>query len=277
MIPKIIAEIASSHNGDIKLAKRMIKTAAEIGVDIVKFQSWQSKNVNDNDPDKKRYQSLELSDKAHYILKEECEKRGVEFLTTCWDTERIKFLKELGLQKVKIASVNLKHTIFLKQIRKNFNEVIVSAGMSTKEEILKAIAILKNGQYTILHCVAIYPCPLEKTNLSKLLWLKEVADSVGYSDHTQGVESAVLAMGMGIKYLEKHFTLDKKTEQPAHTMGEGLEAVTTHSVASEPSVFKEIIKWRNDFKTALGSGSLDVLPEESVIREKYTGRLGKND
>jgi len=279
MKPKIIAEIASSHNGNIDMAKKMIKTAADTGVDIVKFQSWQSKNVNTDDPDKKRYESLELSDEAHYVLKEECEKNGVEFLTTCYDADRIEFLKKLGLEKIKVASTDIKHINFLKQLRDNFKEVIVSSGMSTKEEIEKAVDVLESGDFTILHCVSVYPCPLEKANIKKILRLKGIAgdENVGYSDHTEGVEAAVLSMGIGVKYIEKHFTLDKNMRQEAHTTGKGLKPITTHSIASEPDTFKKLCEWRDNYEIAMGTGSLEVLPEEILVRDKYTGRLGKNN
>jgi len=274
---KIIAEIASSHNGDVALGREMIKAAAKTGVDIVKFQSWQSKNVDAGDPDKKRYESLELSDDDHYILKEECEKNGVEFLTTCYDEGRIPFLKKLGLRKIKVASTDLKAFNFLQKIRDNFEEVIVSTGMSTKEEIERAVEILKTGEFTIMHCVSVYPCPLEKANMRKLLWLKELTSNIGYSDHTEGVESAIFSMGMGVKYIEKHFTTDKNMPQSTHTVGEGMKPITTHRIASEPDTFKEICAWRDKYIIALGSGSLDLLEEEKITRAKYTGRLGKNN
>lgn len=274
---KIIAEIASCHNGNIELAKKMIKMAAKTGVDIIKFQSWQSKNVDDKDPDKKRYESLELSDKAHYILKKECEKNGVEFLTTCYDGDRIDFLKKLGLKKIKVASTDLKHFNFLKKLSKNFEEVIVSTGMSTKNEIKKAVDILKNGKYTIMHCVSVYPCPLKKANMAKLEWLKTISDSVGYSDHTLGIEAAVFSMGMGVKYIEKHFTIDRNMAQIPHSVGKGIKPITTHSIADEPDVFREICKWRDKYEIASGTGNLELLPEEKLTREKYTGRLGKNN
>ena len=274
---KIIAEIASSHNGDIELGKKMIREAAKTGVDIVKFQSWQSKNVNEKDPDKKRYESLELSNEAHLILKEECEKNGVEFMTSCYDAERIPFLKELGLKKIKIASTDLKAFSFLKKIRDNFEEVIVSTGMSTKEEIEQAVDILKTGEFTIMHCVSMYPCPLERANMGKLLWLKTLTPNIGYSDHTEGIEAPIFSMGMGARYIEKHFTLDKNMPQTAHTVGEGLKPITTHMIASEPEIFKQICDWRDKYVIALGSGSLELLPEEEKTREKYTGRLGKNN
>jgi len=274
--PKLIAEMASCHNGDIDLAKRMIHEAKRAGVDIVKFQSWQSKNVDDADSDKARYASLELSDDAHYILKEECEKVGMEFLTTCYDAGRIPFLKELGLTRVKVASTDLKHTNFLKELRENFDEVIVSTGMSTEDEMRNAIDILKSGEFTIMHCVSVYPTPPEKANMRKLLWLKTLTPHVGYSDHTHGSEASIFSIGMGVKYIEKHFTLNRNMEQVAHTMGKGLKPVTTHMIANEPSVFKEISEWRDLYTTMLGTGTLEPLPEEWEVRKKYTGRLGTN-
>lgn len=273
---KIIAEIASSHNGDIELAKKMIAEAASVGVDIVKFQSWQSKNVSYNDPDKGRYKGLELSDDDHKILKEECERHGVEFLTTIYDEGRIDFLKSLGLKRIKISSTDAKHFNFLKKLRENFEEVIVSTGMTTEEEIKKAIDILKSGKFTIMHCVSIYPTPIEKANMKRLLWLKSLTDCVGYSDHTHGPEASVIALGMGVDYIEKHFTLDKKMEQKGHTVGEGLKPITTHSIADEKDVFAEIVRWRDIYEKSLGTGSRDLLPEEKLTREKYTGRLGNN-
>lgn len=273
---KIIAEIASSHNGDLDLAKKMIKEVAATGADIVKFQSWQSKNVADSDPDKERYKSLELSDEDHFILQEECKINKVEFLTSCYDAGRIDFLKKMGLKKIKLASTDLKHFEFLKQIRDNFEEVIVSTGMSTQEEIEKALKILERGNFTIMHCVSIYPCPLDKANMGKLLWLKSLTPHIGFSDHTEGIEAPVFAMGMGVKYIEKHFTLDKNMSQKSHTVGQGMKPITTHSIASEPETFRELCRWRDSYHVAFGGGGLDLLPEEKLTREKYTGRLGQN-
>lgn len=274
---KIIAEIASSHNGDVELAKRMVAGAAATGVDIVKFQSWQAKNVSDSDPDKKSYQSRELSDEAHYILKSECEKHGVEFMTTIFDEARIPFLLELGLKRIKVSSTDCKHINFLEKLRKNFEEVIVSTGMTTEQEIKQAIDALQGGKFTIMHCVSVYPTPIERANMKKLLWLKTVSPSVGYSDHTHGIEASVIALGMGVDYIEKHFTLDQNMEQPSHTLAQGFKPITTHAIADEKEVFIELVRWRGIYKKALGSGSLELLPEEKLTREKYTGRLGKNN
>lgn len=128
-----------------------------------------------------------------------------------------------------------------------------------------------------MHCVSLYPCPLERANLGKLLWLKSLTEEVGYSDHTHGIEVPIFAMGMGVKYIEKHFTLDCNMAQVAHTVGRGIKPITTHSIADEPQTFKELCEWRDKYEMAVGSGRLDLLPEEKLTREKYTGRLGQNN
>ncbi len=276
MKTKIIAEIASSHNGDMELAKSMIQAAAEAGADIVKFQSWQAKNVADSDPDKKRYEGLELSDADHEMLIAECDRLGVEFLTACFDIERIPFLKSLGLKSIKVPSVNLKEPKLIKALVENFEHVFVATGMSTVGEIENAIKVLSDAKkYTIMHCVAIYPTPLEKANLKKLEWLKKFSSSVGYSDHTMGIEAPIVAMSMGIEYLEKHFTLSRYLPQETHTTADGSKPITTHSFASEPHEFKQICDWAKKIDVIHGDGGLEMNPEEELTRKKYTGRLGK--
>jgi sialic acid synthase SpsE len=274
---KIIAEVASCHNGDIEIGKGMVKAAAQAGVDIVKFQSWQAKNVPLEDPDRKRYERLELSDGAHEILMKTCEEHGVEFMTTCFDIDRIAFLRDLGLEKIKVASFDLKSYDLLEALGKNFSEVIVSTGQSHPEEVEKASQVLKSTGtgFTFLHCVSMYPCPYEKANLGRMEWLRKFAPAVGYSDHTADAEAAKLAIGMGAAYVEKHFTTDKDMEQEGHTASakEGTKPTTTHQMASEPPVFAEICEFNKNAALIYGTGRIDMMDEEMFHREKYTGRL----
>jgi len=242
----------------------------------VKFQSWQAKNVADSDPDKERYKRLELSDEAHKIVAEECKKVGVEFLTTCFDIDRISFLKSLGLKKIKVPSTALKEPKLLQALAENFDHVFASIGMSTIEEIKNAIKILSKTNYTIMHCISIYPTPLEKANLAKINWLKQNAKSVGYSDHTMGIEVPIVAMSMGVDYLEKHFTLDRDTPQETHTTSEGAKPITTHTIACEPQELKEIVDWSKKIEKIMGDEHLKMYSEEEATRKRYTGRLGEN-
>lgn len=278
MRTKIIAEIASSHNGDIELAKALIKSAAEAGVDYVKFQSWQASNVPDNDPDKQRYEQLELGNEAHFILKKECQKNSVKFMTTIFDLSRIDFLRKLDLDIIKVASVDLKHVKLLKALKGKFKHIMLSTGMSRPKEVEKAVCLLRGEKITLLHCVSFYPISIEKINLNRMLWLKNFCESVGYSDHARGAEAAKLAIAMGAEYIEKHFTLSRYLPQPVHktSIKDGARAITTHEIADEPPVFKEICEYAKFVKRARGQGRIDMWDEEMPVRLKYTGRLGKN-
>ena len=273
---KIIAEIASSHNGDLNLAKAMIKAAAEAGVDYVKFQSWQAKNVKDTDPDKERYKTLELSDEAHYELIKECKKNGVEFLTSIFDRGRIPFLKKLGLNTIKIPSTYCNSEKMIKACRDNFKTVIVSTGMSSPEEVKKTSQLLKGHDFVLLHCVSIYPLPKEKVNLQRMLWLKELAPKWGLSDHYLGAEASKIAIAMGADFIEKHFTLSRHLPQIRHTvtLASNASSITTHEIADEPQVFKEICAWRDLVSEMMGNGRKEMWPEEKDVRKKYTNRLG---
>lgn len=275
---KIIVEIASSHNGDMELAKAMIQTASSCGADIVKFQSWQAKNVSVNDLDRKRYEHLELSDEDHFVLMEECQRCGVEFLTTCFDIGRIPFLKSLGLKRIKVPSVSLKEPKLLSELGKNFDHIIVSSGMSTVEEIKNAVKVLSDTgkKFTIMHCVAVYPTPISKANLEKINWLKKFVPSVGYSDHTLGTQAPIVAMSMGVDFLEKHFTLSRHLPQESHTTSVGGKAITTHQIACEPAELFEICQWRDLISKLKGNLRLKMYSDEIKTRQKYNGRLGQN-
>ncbi len=276
MKTKIIAEIASSHNGDLELAKAMIKAAAEAGVDYVKFQSWQAKNVKDNDPDKARYKKLELSDLAHRELINECKKYGVKFLTSIFDRGRIPFLKGLGLDTIKIPSTYCKSEEMLKECGKNFKTVIVSTGMSHPEEVELATKVLKGHDYALLHCVSIYPLPKNKVNLKRMIWLQSLAPKWGLSDHYQGSEASKIAIAMGADFIEKHFTLSRHLPQAFHKTSDDKKAkpITTHLIADEPGVFKEICDWRDLVAEMMGDGNRGMFKEELSVRKKYTNRLG---
>ena len=268
---KIVAEFASGHGADLEMGKALIRAAKESGADIGKWQSWKAEYVKDSDPDKARYQKYELTDEIHWELKKYSDEIGLEFLTTVTRPERIPFLKSLGLKKVKIASVSLSNTELIKAAVENFEEVIASTAMQDKQTILTAGLILRPSD-TLMVCTALYPCPLQHANLERLNWFKDIHASVGYSDHTYGIEAPIVAMSMGITYLEKHFTLSKYLPQTKHQMYENGPYITTHQVANEPSVFKEINKWRTIINKIKGDVTFKLHPEEELIKQRYSGR-----
>jgi len=277
---KIICEIASCHNGDLELAKALIKSATENGADIIKFQDWRADNVPDGDPDKERYKRYQFKDEWYDILPQFCEENGVEFLTTCFNADRAEFLASKGLNKIKLASISLTNTDLLLSVGANFEEIIASTAMNSREEIEEAIDQLETSanKYTIMHCVANYPLDTKDADLTKIDELKEMVGEhglVGYSDHSLDLDVAKMALAKGIKYIEKHFTLSRELPQTPHQMYRGGPLITTHQISIEPRELKELSDWRDKVEMVNGDRGFVMNEVEQKIKDRYQNRYGK--
>ena len=282
MRTSIIVETSSCHNGDLELAKALIKSASENGADIVKFQDWRASNVPDSDSDKKRYERYEFKDEWYPILVDYCKECGVEFLTTCFNVDRVEYLASLGLKKIKLASISLTNTELLMTAGANFEEVIISTAMHNKEEIEQAIQQLSSSVYkfTIMSCVANYPTLPKDANLERINELKKIVGdpeyaSVGYSDHSLDLDVSKSAISMGIKYIEKHFSLSRYTPQIPHQMYKDGKYLTTHEISIEPHELRELADWRDKVELMQGVGEFKTNEVEDKIKERYQHRYGK--
>ena len=197
----IIAEIGENHLGDLHLAKQMIADAAKSGADIVKFQSYLGKDFKTDDPEKEWFTKVELSNEAHFELREFSMENGVEFLSSPFSLERARFLcEELKLNKIKIASGMMMDFRVLDYINSSDTEtVFLSTGMATLGEISEALKHLQNISNTfLLHCVTQYPCREEEANLKAILTLQNKFNlPVGYSDHTLSIDACLVAVALG--------------------------------------------------------------------------------
>lgn len=233
----IIAEAGVNHNGSIELAKQLIDAAADAKADYVKFQTFKADKLASPEATKASYQKastnssenqltmlkkLELDEKTHFELKDYCQKAGISFLSTPFDTESIDLLKELGVRIGKIPSGEITNLPYLRRMAVSFPELILSTGMADITEIEAAMKILissgaNRSNITILHCNTEYPTPMEDVNLKAMLTIAETLGcKIGYSDHTLGIEIPVAAVALGATIIEKHFTLDKNMEGPDH-------------------------------------------------------------
>jgi len=260
----IIAEAAANHAGKIDIAKNMVRVAAECGADYIKFQSWQSKNLKQGDPNYERHKKSELSDKDHYVLLEECKKHKIKFLTTCFDIGRVDFLSKLGIDTIKVPSTEIGSLRMLRALREKFDHVIVSTGAALTEEVKKAAEILRNGKFTFLHCVSIYPTPLDKVNLKRMIWLRQFTPSVGFSDHSLGTEASKVAIALGANFIEKHFTIDNTLSGKDQAM------------SSTPDAIKEIADYAKEVERLMGEETYELYPEEMEVRKQYIGKWGDN-
>ena len=215
MSVKIIAEIGWNHMGDLSLAEEMICAAKKSGADVVKFQYWNPDYLKpgswDSDGRREIYNKAALTEEKINSLQKLSTKYECEFLMSVFGTNGAKFMKDLGLKVIKIPSHETTNTKLIEYCSENFEYIYFSAGASTKNEVLQANEILKSGStsFNIMHCVSSYPCESNRANIERINWLKEVHDSVGYSDHTGSTIIPAVAVGMGASVIEKHFTTDK--------------------------------------------------------------------
>ncbi len=276
----IIAEAGVNHNGSLELAKQLIDVAAEAGVDYVKFQTFKAENIVSQHAQKADYQKkniddsddfqfnmlkkLELTPEQHIELIEYCNKKGVKFFSTAFDMDSIEFLASLHLGLWKIPSGEITNYPYLKRIASYKEPVILSTGMSTLTEIQEAIGILTHfgvhkEQITILHCNTEYPTPMADVNLRAMQSLNhELGVSVGYSDHTQGIEVPIAAVALGATIIEKHFTLDRSMEGP------------DHKASLEPHELKAMVIAIRNIEQALGS--CDKIVSASEQKNKSIAR-----
>ncbi len=217
--PLVIAEIGNNHEGHEEVACRMIDAAAKAGADIVKFQTYRTEHyVSVHQAERfARLKQFELSYAIFEHLGRVARDCGVVFLSTPLDLESAAFLNDL-VPAFKIASGDNTFRPLIECVAGFDKPVLLSAGIATYAELCSAAGWLRavwdaqgvNPGLAVLHCVTAYPAPPDQVNLAVLSRLgREIPDiTVGYSDHTLGIEAAVLAVALGARIVEKHFTLD---------------------------------------------------------------------
>ncbi len=269
----IIAEVGVNHNGSLNLAKKMAKIAKESGADIVKFQTakleslvtdsapmaeYQKKNIKNAMSQKEMIKEILLSYEDFIELSNYCREIDIQFLSTPFDIESIDFLAGIGCTMWKIPSGEITNFPYLTKIAELHQPIILSTGMSTLEEVEKTVELLKNkgvSEITLMHCTTEYPTPYEDVNLKAMVTLQKYFEcSVGYSDHTLGIEVPIAAVGMGAVVIEKHFTLDRSMKGP------------DHKASLEPDELKAMIASVRNVEAAFGNGvKKPVLGEISNI------------
>jgi len=277
----IIAEAGVNHNGDMQLAKALIDAAAAAGADYVKFQTFKAENLVSPEARKAEYQAkntgdaddsqfkmlkkLELSTDDHYILIAHCREKGIRFFSTAFDLESLAFLDSLGMNCYKIPSGELTNYPYLCTIAALKKPVILSTGMATMDEIREAVKVLtENGleknQLTVLHCNTEYPTPMEDVNLTAMQGIADALEvSVGYSDHTLGIEVPIAAVALGATVIEKHFTLNRNLPGP------------DHKASLEPDELKAMVSAIRNIEKAMSGSGLKV-PSKSEIRNMAIAR-----
>jgi N,N'-diacetyllegionaminate synthase len=257
----IIAEAGVNHNGDIKIAHKLIKEAKKAGADCVKFQTFKASNLVTLDAPKADYQlkvtdtkesqfemlsSLELKESDYKTLIKSCDDLNIDFMSTPYNKEDVDFLSDLGVNSFKIASGQLTEIPFLEYVASFGLPIYLSTGMSYFSEIILAVEKIKkvdpNLPLNVLQCTTNYPSKIEDANINVLKSLKSIPNIlIGYSDHVQNNFACYAAVAKGAKVIEKHFTLDKKMKGP------------DHSSSLDPEGFSELVVGIREIEKSLGS------------------------
>jgi sialic acid synthase SpsE/protoporphyrinogen oxidase len=264
----IIAEIGLNHNGNVTLAKKMIDQAILSGVQAVKLQSYKKGRLSSKVRGARYYEELvdsqestsEFLDKVSLNKSETKEifqyakDGGLTIFSTPFDVESLNMLEDLHCEAYKISSMDLVNIPLIKKVAQTQKPIIISTGMSELSDIQNAInAVLSenNTNIALLHCVSIYPCPAESSNIKMINRLKSTFDCiVGYSDHTTGIDISLAAVALGAKIIEKHYTFDRNMD--------GLD----HNFSLVPSEFTDLVNSTRRIELSLLDHGYGILPSE---------------
>lgn len=272
----IIAEAGVNHNADPGLAKEMIHAAKEAGADYIKFQTAVPELVISSIAPKAEYQKnltgdgesqLDMCRKLHFPvefyaeLKHLSSEVGIGFLSTPFDLVSLQYLSDLGMDFLKIPSGEITNLPFLRKAALTGIPVILSTGMSTLEEVERAVELLRNfpqkgaglkpDDITVLQCNTQYPTPYCDVNLRAMSAMgQKLGVRYGYSDHTPGIEVPLAAVALGASVIEKHFTMDRSLPGP------------DHKASLEPHELRKMVEGIRNIELALGSPVKTVSPSE---------------
>jgi len=266
----IIAEIGINHNGDIAIAKQLMDVAVETGCDAVKFQKRtpeicvpeEQKSIPRETPwgtmtyfeYKKR---IEFEQPEFEQIDAYAKKIGIDWFASPWDVPSVDFLESFNVPCQKIASACLTDSELLTAINKTKTTTILSTGMSSIEEIDKAVSLLDNVPLAIAQATSTYPAEASELNLRALqTFAEKYKVPVGYSGHERGLQVTIAAVALGATFIERHITLDRSMWG------------TDHSASLEPEGLKKLVRDIRIIELALGDGKKKVYDSEIPIRAK---------
>nr|WP_279388746.1 N-acetylneuraminate synthase [Hydrogenispora ethanolica] len=268
----MIAEAGVNHNGDLDLAVALLEEAARAGADAVKFQAFipeemilqgtgkarYQRGVGDDEDQYQMLKRLQMSQKNLKLLLQKANELGIFFLASVFDEQSADELQAIAAQAFKIPSGEITNLPLIRKVAAYGKPLIISTGMALLGEIEEAVhAVFQTGnrQLMLLHCVSSYPAPYDSLNLSVIKSLQAAFQvPVGYSDHAEGIEAAVVAVALGAKLLEKHFTLDKNLPGP------------DHQASLNPGEFRQYVTSIRKVETALGNGCKNIVEAEKEVR-----------
>ncbi len=267
----IIAEIGINHNGDLDIAKEMIKAAAHAGADAVKFQKRTPAVCTPPEQQKQmretpwgyisyldyRYK-VEFELEAYTEIDQHCKKLGIDWMVSVWDEPSVDFMEQFETPAYKVPSASLTDLSLLKYTRKTNKPLIISTGMSTMDEIQRGVDVAGLDNLIIMHCTSAYPCEPSELNLRMIETLRNAYPNtaIGYSGHEVGLVPSAVAVALGACIVERHFTLDRAMWG------------SDQAASVEPGGFEKLVKYIRVTEVGLGDGVKKVYESELSSRKK---------
>ena len=268
----IIAEAGVNHNGSLETALQLVDQACNAGADAIKFQLYRveeqvshvapsadyqrDRGGSDNMLEMARAYDLPWED--HYAIVERCQRLGIAYMSSCFDSEAVDLLLDLGADCIKVASGEITNYPLLSHIAATGKPIVLSTGMSTLQDVAGSVDLIQGAgesPIVLLQCVSEYPARPETINLRSMVTMGAAFGvPVGYSDHTLGSTVAVAAVALGACVIEKHFTLDKTLPGPDHAM------------SLEPQGLREFVCAIRTAEAAFGDGIKRPHPSEQTNR-----------
>lgn len=264
--PFLIAEIGNNHEGNPDVALKLVDAAAKAGADAVKVQIIDPpKLVNRSEQQRIAQLSRFRLDRDVFLeMARRIRAHGALFMASVFDCTSLEQWAP-DLDAIKIASGDLDFDPLLVVAARSSKPVVLSTGMSTMPEIERAVNVFARAlpagvdvadRLVVLHCVSLYPTPLEQANLSAMAVLRSrLGVTIGYSDHTLGLTAATMALGLGARAIEKHFTLDRNFSE-----------FRDHALSAEPQEFAKLAEAIRSYAAILGQGLTEGALADAATR-----------
>ena len=279
----VIGEAGNNHNGDLQLAFGLVDAAVNAGCDGIKFQKRDIPHMMTGEhleapftkrspqPGCKTYgdvrYAIEPDEEMLLQLKEYCRDK-IDFIVTPFDLISLEMLERIGVDGYKVAGFSITDHILLEALAQTSRPIVMSVGACTSDELTTALEILKNNDVALLHCISCYPMAPEDANLGVMPWLSGFGRTIGYSDHEDGSTVVPVAIGMGARIVEKHYTTDRSL------------AGFDHAMSLDPTMLKDYVEVIRRAERAIG-GKTDretIVPcEQFVVENKMKALVAERD
>lgn len=255
----IVAEAGINHNGDLKIAKKIIQKAKDCGADAIKFQTFRAEDLTSKKSKfYKIFKKVELDFDDYIELNKYAKSKKIVFFSTPFSNEAVDLLKKIKIPAYKIASGDLTNIPLIKYVAKMKKPIILATGMANIKEVNSAIQAIKkcgNNKIILMHSVSSYPTPISDVNLNVIGTLKEKYPyPVGFSDNGGDLLVPVISIALGSKIIEKHFTIDQKLSGP------------DHKFSTNPKQFQQLVFNIRNTEKMLGDGIKKCQPSELINR-----------